>query len=130
MDKGEQFSQILKNLIDNKIKGGEEVEAIVKKFLQGKDLENIKLLISSIKLKFTLSPQVQNRKSGLWGLASVSIALMKDGNDFSKDIILPITQLSTDPDSKIRFHSCEALYNVIKSFKGVALAQFKGLVVF
>lgn len=93
--------QTIKNLSDKRKQAGEEIEALVKKFVANKEKENIKILIFQI-LKLTNSIQQPQRKAGLWALSAVSVGLVKDIKDYFPDLLPIILQAVKDSDPKSR----------------------------
>lgn len=49
---------------------------------------------------------------GLIGLAATAIALGQDFAPFLGNIIPPILSCFQDPESRLRYHACESLYNM------------------
>ena len=50
--------------------------------------------------------------TGLIGLAATAIALGQDFSPFLGTIIPPILSCFQDPESRLRYHACESLYNM------------------
>ena len=50
--------------------------------------------------------------AGLIGLAATAIALGQDFSPFLGTIIPPILSCFQDPESRLRYHACESLYNM------------------
>lgn len=99
---------------------------------------------------FASSQSPNSRKGGLIGLAAVAIALGKVRNPiasfnftttsctfFAKwplppqetsmyidELIHPVLNCFTDSDSRVRYHACEALYNISKVARGSILVFF------
>lgn len=117
-------NSLLKSLSEKKVQGGEELDLIIKKFQENKEYDNIKQVIHIINSKLTTSPQPQQRKAGVWGLAIVSVALLKDCKEYLPEIIPKIVTCMNDLDSKVRFAALEAMYNVAKSSKTFCLTYF------
>lgn len=53
-----------------------------------------------------------NHVSGLIGLAATAIALGQDVAPFLGVIIPPVLACFQDPESRVRYHACESLYNM------------------
>lgn len=67
------------------------------------------------------------RYGGVMGLAASSIALSNNIAPYLYHIVPPILSCFSDPDSKLRYFSCESMYNVAKVAKGEILVYFNGL---
>lgn len=117
-------SSLLKNLSEKKVQGGEELDILIKKYQSNKEDDTIKQVIQTINSKLTTSPQPQLRKAGVWGLAIICVALLKESKEFLPEIIPKIVTGMNDLDSKVRFASCEAMYNVAKVTKNTCLTYF------
>ncbi|KAG0151970.1 hypothetical protein CROQUDRAFT_36054 [Cronartium quercuum f. sp. fusiforme G11] len=61
------------------------------------------------------------------GLAACSIALGPEIPNHLAHIVPPIVSCFSDPDSKVRYFSCESMYNVAKVAKGEILLYFNDL---
>lgn len=61
------------------------------------------------------------------GLAACSIALGSEIPNYLFHIVPPIISCFSDPDSKVRYFSCESMYNVTKVAKGEILVYFNDL---
>lgn len=70
------------------------------------------------------SSATHSRNGGLIGLAAVAIALGQDVAPYLSTIIPPILVCLQDPESRVRYHACESLYNVAKVCKGEILIHF------
>lgn len=67
------------------------------------------------------------RYGGVMGLAAASIALSANIAPYLFHIVPPILSCFSDADSKLRYFSCESMYNVAKVAKGEILLHFNGL---
>lgn len=67
------------------------------------------------------------RWGGVMGLAACSIALGPEIASYLLAIVPPIISCFSDPDSKVRYFSCEGMYNVVKVAKGEILVYFNDL---
>uniref|UniRef100_A0A915HNH4 Uncharacterized protein n=1 Tax=Romanomermis culicivorax TaxID=13658 RepID=A0A915HNH4_ROMCU len=47
--------------------------------------------------------------------------------NYTNQLILPVLESFNDPDSRIRYYACEALYNIIKITREATLVHFKTL---
>lgn len=67
--------------------------------------------------EFVFSANAHSRKGGLIGLAAVAIALGQHFPsivEFLPDLVPPVLSCFTDPDSRVRYYTCESLYNIAK----------------
>ncbi|KNC77602.1 hypothetical protein SARC_09934, partial [Sphaeroforma arctica JP610] len=74
--------------------------------------------------EFCYGAHLNARKGGLIGLAGVAIALDEKISDYVADLMLPMMGCLSDPDSRVRYYACEALYNVAKVGRGGILPFF------
>jgi vacuole morphology and inheritance protein 14 len=110
---------------DKRRLGGDEIEALVRKMYANKDEQGVKQVMLTLNSQFINSVQPNMRKGGLWGLASVSVALNYRGiAHFVDELVPPVLSCFADHDSKVRFHACEAMYNIAKVARGHTLKYF------
>jgi vacuole morphology and inheritance protein 14 len=113
--------QIQQHLIDKKKLAAEEIEQLIKKFLQDNEGQKIRIIFETF-IKFTLSIQSSQRIGGLWGIAAGKNQNKKGmiglgsvaGSHYLDIIIKPILKCCSDVEPKVRYHACEALYNICK----------------
>ncbi|OXC65177.1 hypothetical protein AYX13_05657 [Cryptococcus neoformans] len=67
---------------------------------------------------------LHTRNGGLIGLAATAIALGQDVAPYLGQIIPPVLACFQDPESRLRYHACESLYNIAKVSKGEILVHF------
>jgi len=121
---------IVRNLSD-KLKdkrriAGDEIESMVRKLMSNKDEQGVKQVLLALNNQFVNSVQPSMKKGGLWGLASVSIALNNKGiAHFMEDLVPPVLKCFSDHDAKVRFHACEALYNIAKVARSYTIKYFE-----
>eukprot|EP01080_Neovahlkampfia_damariscottae_P006671 gene6671-10835_t len=115
--------QIIKNLTDKRNQGAEELEVLIRKFIANKETENLANAVQQ-SCGLTNSVQPNLRKAGLWAISAICIALMTSSKDYLTEIIPCIFLCMKDQDSKVRFHACEAMYNVSKAARGHILEFF------
>ncbi|WVO19011.1 uncharacterized protein IAS62_000287 [Cryptococcus decagattii] len=99
-------------------------------------LELEKQVLSSDKLKISAiidqlcamlsssNSALHTRNGGLIGLAATAIALGQDVAPYLGQIIPPVLACFQDPESRLRYHACESLYNIAKVSKGEILVHF------
>lgn len=97
---------------------------MVIEFNANKNHNQIKKLLNVLKVEFCSNRDVNKRKGGLIGLASVSIALSKDTEKYINDLVFPILNCCLDADNKVRYYATESLYNVVKVARNSCLQVF------
>jgi vacuole morphology and inheritance protein 14 len=73
---------------------------------------------------FATSTNANHRKGGLIGLAATSIGLMQDIRLYLDALLPPVLHCFDDPESRVRYYSCESLYNIAKVARGHILKYF------
>ncbi|XP_006816625.1 protein VAC14 homolog [Saccoglossus kowalevskii] len=101
-----------------------EIEKMVKEYVASNNTEQIKKLISVLTNEFAMSHNPNGRKGGLIGLAASAIALGKESCNYLAELIRPVLACFLDPDSRVRYYACEALYNIVKVARGCVLPFF------
>lgn len=91
-------------------------------FSLNNNLATIEKLVNVLSKKFCLSQLPNARKGGLIGLAAVMVGFQNGTTEdppqkLIDEIVRPILTCFQDPDSRVRYYACEALYNVIKVTK-------------
>lgn len=104
-----------------------EVEKMVRDFSAVNNSVQIKKLLKVLGQDFTLSHNSNSRKGGLIGLAAMAIALGKDTGQYTEELVHPVLACFFDPDSRVRYYACEALYNVAKVARGSVLIYFNDI---
>ncbi|KAL8142084.1 hypothetical protein V2J09_015116 [Rumex salicifolius] len=95
-----------------------EVEGIVKNLVVQGDHQKISAVIKLLGEDLTPSPQANQRKGGLIGLAAATVGLTSEAAQHLGQIIPPVLQSFNDQDSRVRYYACEALYNIAKVVRG------------
>ncbi|KAI7953588.1 hypothetical protein MJO28_006135 [Puccinia striiformis f. sp. tritici] len=102
------------------------IEAQIKDHLLRRDYGVIDEIVNQLSsLAFNNNPSW--RWGGVMGLAACSIALGPEIASYLLAIVPPIISCFSDPDSKVRYFSCEGMYNVVKVAKGEILVYFNDL---
>lgn len=101
-----------------------EIEKLVRDYVQQNNTAQIKHIIAILSQEFALSLHPHSRKGGLIGLAACAIALGKDYGVYLKELMEPVLTCFNDPDSRLRYYACEALYNIVKVARGSVLPHF------
>ncbi|KAM7539493.1 hypothetical protein Aperf_G00000053630 [Anoplocephala perfoliata] len=121
----------VKNLCDKIFEkrkaGAMEVEQLVKTFIQKEKTIEIERILQILGQDFIVSPNVNVRKGGLFGLASVAIGLGQHCSLYADQLIAPIFQALRDSDLQIRYCACESLYNILKVLQIQALRYLNDL---
>lgn len=77
------------------------------------DVPRISSIIDQLCGMFSSSNSaLHTRNGGLIGLAATAIALGQDVAPFLGVIIPPVLACFQDPESRVRYHACESLYNM------------------
>ncbi|OAV99037.1 hypothetical protein PTTG_02423 [Puccinia triticina 1-1 BBBD Race 1] len=102
------------------------IEAQIKDHVIKRDYGIIDEIVNQLSgLAFNNNPSW--RWGGVMGLAACSIALGPEIASYLLAIVPPIISCFSDPDSKVRYFSCEGMYNVVKVAKGEILVYFNDL---
>mmetsp|Transcript_13560 Transcript_13560/g.25089 ORF Transcript_13560/g.25089 Transcript_13560/m.25089 type:complete len:804 (+) Transcript_13560:2090-4501(+) len=106
--------------------GAVEIEkAIVEKTKDGGGEEFVNTLISLLTVDFTCSVNSSQRKGGLLGLVGIALGLGSSGAPkYLQTLLPPILKCFDDPEVRVRYYACEALYNVAKVVRKHILAYF------
>ncbi|ORX37306.1 vacuolar protein 14 C-terminal Fig4p binding-domain-containing protein [Kockovaella imperatae] len=108
-------------LYDRRKAAAVELETLV----LASDMTKISTIVGQLCGMFTsTSAALHSRNGGLIGLAATAIALGQDFAPFLEKIIPPILTCFQDPESRLRYHACESLYNIAKVSKGEILVYF------
>lgn len=100
---------------------------MVKEFFAVNNSGQIRQIIKVLGHQFATSQNAHARKGGLIGLAAVAIGLGKDTGQYAEELIRPIIACFSDADSRVRYHACESLYNVVKVAREAVLPQFSSI---
>ncbi|GAA5910448.1 hypothetical protein JCM5296_007182 [Sporobolomyces johnsonii] len=123
------------NVYDKRKANALELEKLVKELTAAPSHENDKRLRQIIAQLYELAaPRTAagvnsnyTRSGGMMGLAGVAIALGDNLADYLGAIIQPVLSCFEDPDSKVRYFACEAMYNIAKVAQGEVLLFFNEL---
>ncbi|KAI7874999.1 ARM repeat-containing protein [Lichtheimia hyalospora FSU 10163] len=81
-------------------------------------------IIETLVNRFIESSNSNAKNGGLIGLAATAIALGPGVAPYLDSIIPPILECFTSQDSRVRYYSCECMYNIAKVAKGEVLRFF------
>ncbi|KAL8150751.1 hypothetical protein V2J09_020559 [Rumex salicifolius] len=101
-----------------------EVEGIVKGLVTQGDHEKISSVIKLLAVEYTGSAQANHKKGGLIGLAAATVGLASEASQHLEHIVPPVLKSFGDPDSRVRYYACEALYNIAKVVRGEFIVFF------
>ncbi|XP_074645513.1 protein VAC14 homolog [Tubulanus polymorphus] len=101
-----------------------EIEKMVKEYVTLNNTNQIKRLLKVLGQDFASSTNSHPRKGGLIGLAACAIALGRDSSQYVAALVSPVLACFNDPDSRVRYYACEALYNIVKVARGSVLQFF------
>ena len=126
----DQLSAVaLKNLgdkiPDKRKQAATEVENVVRGMKQRGDVLAIKALVESLHQRYiNNSMQPNMRKGGCLAMASVAVVMLKDNKDILESLMRPVLGCMGDQDAKVRFHACEAMYNICRTSRADVLFAF------
>ncbi|KAL3696617.1 hypothetical protein R1sor_010693 [Riccia sorocarpa] len=125
------YRNISDKLYEKRKNAALEVEGAVKNYAAAGEHDKIAAIIDS--LKFYVEPDrplsaiTNNRKGGLIGLAAVTVGLAGDANQHLDRIVPPVLKAFADPDGRVRYYACEALYNIAKVTRGDFIVFFNDI---
>ncbi|KAG1705081.1 Protein VAC14 [Nymphon striatum] len=120
-------------IVDRKESAEEETSTystaiqMIKDFASVNNTIQIKKVLRVLGEDFALSQNPNSRKGGLIGLAAVAIALGKETSMYIDELVRPILSSFSDCDGRVRYHACEALYNISKVARGSVLVFFNNI---
>ncbi|XP_054824448.1 protein VAC14 homolog isoform X3 [Prosopis cineraria] len=101
-----------------------DIEGIVKQLVAGSEHDKITAVINLLTTEYTGSPQANHRKGGLIGLAAATVGLSTEASRYLEQIVHPVLGAFADPDNRVRYYACEALYNIAKVVRGEFIVFF------
>ncbi|OLY81500.1 Protein VAC14-like protein [Smittium mucronatum] len=120
---------IIDKVYDKRKQNALLLEDYVRELISENDKNSISSILIEISEEFMTSSKDTTRSGGLIALAACSIALGPDCvYDYLDLIITPILSSLSDLDPKVRYYSCEALYNVAKVSRGLILGWFNEII--
>ncbi|CAH7682821.1 vacuolar protein 14 C-terminal Fig4p binding-domain-containing protein, partial [Phakopsora pachyrhizi] len=102
------------------------LEAQIKEHLIKHEYDKVDQILLQLST-LALNPNPSWRWGSVMGLAACSIALGSEIPAYLIQIVPPIINCFSDQDSKVRYFSCESMYNVAKVAKGEILVYFTDL---
>ncbi|KAJ6848298.1 protein VAC14-like protein isoform X1 [Iris pallida] len=100
-----------------------QIEGVVKQLSVANEREKIDAIIGFL-IECTYSPQANQRKGGLIGLAAATVGLTTQATKHLEEIVPPVINSFLDQDSRVRYYACEALYNIAKVVRGDFIVYF------
>ena len=102
-------------LYDKRKTAALEIEQMMKDMLSNGDDDGINSIMTVLITDFAQNPVSNYRKGGLIGLAATAVGLATDTRgEYLKKVVPPVLVCFSDPDSRVRYYACEALYNISK----------------
>ncbi|WVQ80690.1 hypothetical protein IAT38_002795 [Cryptococcus sp. DSM 104549] len=112
-------------VLNDKIYERRKVAALdLEKFVSASDDARVAAIIDQLVGMLASNSPLHTRNGGLIGLAATAIALGPDIGPFLELILPPVMACFSDPESRLRYHACESLYNIAKVSKGEILVYF------
>ncbi|TIA88646.1 hypothetical protein E3P81_03381 [Wallemia ichthyophaga] len=101
-----------------------ELEKQLKEFLFKNETNKIKLIIDQLASSFNKENHSNIKNGGLIGLAAAAVALDDQLIHYLDIIIKPILSCFNDIDPRIRYFTCESMYNIAKVSRSNLLPHF------
>ena len=101
-----------------------EIEALIKTLNENNNYTMIQNVITLLSKDFCTSMNANFRKGGLVGLAATAIGLMQHSRTYLHVLLPPVFHCFDDPEARVRYYACEALYNIAKVSRQSILAYF------
>jgi len=101
-----------------------EIERMVKEYHATQAWDKVEGLLRVLAQDFAMSANPHSRKGGLIGLAATAIALGRECHAYTGQLVSPVLACFGDPDSRVRYYACEALYNIVKVARASVLLYF------
>ncbi|XP_061189679.1 protein VAC14 homolog [Saccostrea echinata] len=111
-------------LYEKRKTGALEVERLVREYVIANEPVKIRRILKILGEDFALSNHPNARKGGAIGLAATAIGLGKESQHYVRELVQPVLASFHDPDSRVRYYACEALYNIVKVCRGNVLPYF------
>ena len=91
------------------------------------DDDKLPHIISLLGETYACSTNSHQRKGGLIGLAGCAIGTKSDAPKYLNLLLPPVLHCFDDPESRVRYYACEAMYNILKVTRKHCLAYFKAI---
>ncbi|KAK0425832.1 hypothetical protein QR680_009415 [Steinernema hermaphroditum] len=103
-----------------------DIEKQVRELVKNNHISQLEKLLSVLK-DLTIAQNGNTRKGGLIGMAAAAIALGKEIQPFTTQLVEPVLTCFSDTDARVRYYACESLYNIVKIARNSALVLFDRL---
>lgn len=112
---------VLKNLQDKSIEkrkqAASDIQQVIEQLMLKKNENDIREKIRAFKM-LTEDENLQKRRSGLYGLSVISVALYQQKSIQHQSLLIqPVITCFTDKEFKVQLAACDAMFNIIKVFK-------------
>lgn len=101
-----------------------EIEALIKSLQEANNTSMIHSIITVLSKDFCTSMNSNYRKGGLIGLAATAIGLHNTTKAYLETLLPPVLHCFDDPESRVRYYACEALYNICKVSRSAIIIHF------
>eukprot|EP00639_Heterosigma_akashiwo_P015964 CAMPEP_0206385666 /NCGR_PEP_ID=MMETSP0294-20121207/15426_1 /ASSEMBLY_ACC=CAM_ASM_000327 /TAXON_ID=39354 /ORGANISM="Heterosigma akashiwo, Strain CCMP2393" /LENGTH=484 /DNA_ID=CAMNT_0053836451 /DNA_START=70 /DNA_END=1520 /DNA_ORIENTATION=- len=101
-----------------------EIVELVKHLQEDNDTDRVCSIVAMLGQDFATSTNSNHRKGGLIGLAGCAIGLMGATKLYLDALLPPVLHCFDDPEARVRYYACEALYNISKVARGDVLYCF------
>jgi vacuole morphology and inheritance protein 14 len=121
-------ANIAKNLADRSYEKRKataiEFDHLLKSLLDAHEYDRVKLIIKCVKNEYAESSQANKRKGAAIGFASIAVAINDSSIEYLDEMLPSVFTLLKDEDARVRYYSCETLYNIAKVSRGKMLRFF------
>jgi vacuole morphology and inheritance protein 14 len=105
-----------------------DIERVVKQQVASQSStweERVFNIMNLLTAEYVCSANPNMRKGGVFGLAAVGLGLgTQKIETYLPQLIQPVLKCFDDPDSRVRYYSCEAQYNIAKTAGSALLHHF------
>lgn len=111
-----------------------KVQSEIEEFVNRNEMDAIKMRIDQFKKLTEDFGQAAFRRAGLYGLSAVGVALyqrnvsstqpnlyLQKKTQFLESLISPIVNAFRDTDPKVQSAACDAIFNILKSYRELVL---------
>mmetsp|Transcript_8624 Transcript_8624/g.19228 ORF Transcript_8624/g.19228 Transcript_8624/m.19228 type:complete len:764 (+) Transcript_8624:100-2391(+) len=122
---GKLGSEIHKKLADKNYDTRKEASMKIEEVMRNNPNLDAKRVMNYLHSQFLDNSQGNHKKGGLIGTAAVAIALDKERLEEHLEELIDCAMVPvSDEDPRVRYYSCEALYNISKCAAGLILKHF------
>ncbi|KAK8794162.1 hypothetical protein WA171_003287 [Blastocystis sp. BT1] len=109
---------------DRRKSAAQEITSVVSTLYKDGNVDKVNLVLKKLQSDYLRSPNVNNRNGALIAFASIAVALDTAIVDFFPVFLNSVLKCLDDNDSKVRYYSSEALYNIAKAAQTRVLVYF------